>query len=86
MLLISCALPPLLQVHRWLTLRRHDGPPTISEVFGHLAFWSVLFEVAGPHLIRGATGDWRDVFAYSVGAVIALLWWRGENWMHTLAS
>ena len=76
LLLIPCALPPVLQVHRWLNLRRHDGAPTAPEVFGHLVFWSVLFEVIGPHLMRGVTGDWRDAIAYSVGAIGALVCWQ----------
>ena len=78
-LLIPCALPPLLQVHRWLKLRRHDAPPSLAEIAGHLVFWSLLFEFIGPHLMHGATGDWRDVAAYSVGAVAALMSWRGGD-------
>ena len=76
LLLIPCALPPLLQVYRWLKLRRDDRPPTAPEVFGHLVLWSVLFEIAGPHLMTGATGDWRDVAAYTVSAVVACVCWR----------
>jgi hypothetical protein len=86
LLLIPCALPPLLLLHRWLKLRRHDEAPTAAEVFGHLAFWSVLFEVAGPHMMRGVTGDWRDVIAYTVGAVIALIYWRGETIANAVPS
>jgi len=81
-LLIPCALPPLLLVHRWLNLRSHDGAPTAAEVFGHLAFWSVLFEVIGPHLIRRATGDPLDVLAYTIGAVLAWFWWQRKNLFH----
>lgn len=78
-LLIPCALPPLLMVHRWLRLRNHDRPPTIPEIAAHLAFWSVLFEAVGPHLIRHAVGDWLDVLAYAVGATVAGLWWHRER-------
>ena len=77
LLLIPCALPPLLQLHRWMKLRPHDRSPTAPEVFGHLFFWSLLFEVAGPHLMRGVTGDWRDAVAYAVGAVAAFGCWHG---------
>lgn len=75
LLLVPCALPPLLQAYRWLKLRTHDRHPTAAEVFGHLVFWSALFEWAGPHLMHGATGDWRDVLAYAVGGVIAFACW-----------
>jgi hypothetical protein len=75
-LLIPCALPPLLLVHRCLRLRSHDNAPTIGEIAGHLAFWSVLFEVIGPHFFRRATGDIRDVAAYAIGALISWAWWQ----------
>jgi hypothetical protein len=77
LLLIPCALPPLLQLHRWMKLRPHDRTPTAGEVFGHVLFWSLLFEVAGPHLMRGVTGDWRDAVAYTVGAAAAFGCWHG---------
>jgi hypothetical protein len=78
-LLIPCALPPLLLMHRWLGLRKHDSPPTALEVTAHVIGWSALFEWAGPHFMRGTTGDPWDVVAYCVGAVVALTWWRGER-------
>jgi hypothetical protein len=78
LLLIPCALPPLLQVQRWLKLRRHDGAPTVAEVLSHLALWSVLFEIIGPHLMH-VTGDWRDVLAYAVGALAACAWWQATD-------
>jgi hypothetical protein len=86
LLLIPCALPPLLQVHRWLKWRRHDRPPTVAEVAGHLVLWSVLFEVAGPYLMRGATGDWRDVIAYTIGAAASLVCWRSGSVVGPLLS
>lgn len=79
LLLIPCALPPLLQLHRWLRLRDHDRMPTTGEIAGHLVFWSVLFEGAGPHMMRGVTGDWGDVLAYTIGALVAIVWWRGPR-------
>jgi hypothetical protein len=75
LLLIPCALPLLLQAQRWLKLRQHDDAPTAGEVFGHLALWSVLFELLGPHFMR-VTGDWRDVLAYTVGGVGAYACWQ----------
>ena len=76
LLLIPCALPPLLLIHRWLGLRKHDAAPTRLEIFAHVIAWSLLFEAIGPHLIRGTTGDPWDVAAYSLGAVAAMLWWH----------
>ncbi len=79
LLLIPCALPPLLQLYRWLKLREHDRKPSTAEIFGHLIFWSALFEWAGPHLTRGVTGDWHDVLAYTVGGVMALMCWHAKE-------
>jgi hypothetical protein len=76
LLLIPCALPPLLLLQRWLGLRLHDRPPTPSEIALNLAVWSILFEVIGPHLFPWAVGDPWDVAAYVVGGVMAGLWWR----------
>ena len=78
LLLIPCALPPLLAVHRALGLRRHDGPPTVWEIAGHLVFWSVLFEWIGPHLVPRASGDPWDVVAYTIGAAVAAVWWHRD--------
>jgi hypothetical protein len=76
LLLIPCALPPLLWMHRLLKLRGHDAPPSAAEIGLHLAFWSLLFEWWGPHLFRHATGDWLDVAAYVVGGIAAWGWWN----------
>ena len=75
-LLIPCALPPMLQVHRWLDLRTHDLAPTGGEILGHLAVWSVWFEWIGPHWMRHVTGDPLDVLAYAIGALMAGAWWH----------
>jgi len=80
--LIPCALPPLLLAHRWLGLRRHDEPPTFWEVAAHLAGWSILFEVIGPHIMR-TTGDPLDAAAYTVGAGVGLIWWRAAPFQWT---
>ena len=76
LLLIPCALPPLLLLQRRLRLRSHDQMPTWGEVALYLLVWSVLFEVVGPHLLRRATGDPWDVAAYVVGGTVAGLWWN----------
>ncbi|HEY0456626.1 MAG TPA: hypothetical protein VGE41_09650 [Verrucomicrobiae bacterium] len=75
-LLIPCALPPLLGLHRWLKLRSHDAPPTRGEVGLHLLFWSILFEWIGPHIFPHTTGDIWDVVAYTAGGVLAWFWWN----------
>ncbi len=79
-LLIPSALPSLLLLHRWLGLRSHDGAPSVWEIATHVAGWSVLFEVIGPHLVRRATGDVWDVLAYALGAAAGWLWWR-RDWL-----
>jgi hypothetical protein len=76
LLLIPCALPPLLWVHWRLRLRPHYRPPTFLEICLHLLIWSVLFEVIGPRIVRHATGDIWDVAAYVVGGLLAGLWWN----------
>jgi hypothetical protein len=79
LLLIPCALPPLLLMHRSLKLRVHDAPPTLIEIAVHLIAWSILFEWIGPHLMARATGDLADIAAYGVGALFAALWWQRER-------
>jgi len=78
-LLIPCALPPLLLLQRWLGLRPEAQPPTVREITLYFAVWAILFEVIGPHLMRRATGDPWDVIAYLAGAVLAALWWNRER-------
>ena len=78
LLLIPCALPPLLLLHRWLGLRSHDGPPTAGEVAAHWLGWSILFEAIGPRIMR-TTGDPWDVAAYAAGALGAYAWWANPR-------
>jgi hypothetical protein len=79
-LLIPCALPPLLLAQRWLRLRRHDSMPEAGELLLNWVIWSILFEVIGPHIMRGVTGDPWDVVAYFVGGILAWLWWHRWEW------
>ncbi len=79
-LLIPCALPPLLLTERWLGLRRHDLLPEAGEIFLNWVVWSILFEVIGPHIMR-TTGDPWDVVAYAVGGMVAWLWWHRRDWI-----
>jgi hypothetical protein len=75
-LLIPCALPPLLLLHRWFGWRKADLFPTFGEIAAHLVGWSILFEWIGPHIMHHTIGDPWDVVAYTVGAVLAFCWWR----------
>ena len=77
-LLIPCALPPVLLAHRWLGIRPAGAMPTVGEIAAHWAGWSVLFEVIGPHIMR-TTGDPWDVAAYAGGAVVAAFWWHWQG-------
>jgi hypothetical protein len=76
MLLIPAALPVLLLMQRWLQLRTTDAPPTWGEIALYTTFWSIVFEIVGPHLMRQATGDPWDVVVYYVGGIGAGLWWN----------
>lgn len=75
LLLIPCALPLVLWVQRLLGLRTHDLPPTVFEIFSHLALWSVLFEGIGPRVLN-VTGDPLDVLVYFIGGAFAAIWWN----------
>ena len=76
LLLIPCALPPLLLLHRKLGLRSSDVMPRIGEIALHTIVWIVVCELIGPSLWRG-TADWLDVAAYITGATVAgWLWTR----------
>lgn len=79
-LLIPCALPVVLFLHRRFGLRPHDRPPGSGEIAAHLAGWALLFEFVGPLLMRHTTGDPWDVLAYVVGGLLSWMWWwRGSG-------
>jgi hypothetical protein len=75
LLLIPCALPPLLWLHRALGLRNHDAPPTLLEIAAHWFVWSIVCEWIGPAFLPRTADAW-DVFAYAAGAITAALWWQ----------
>ena len=76
LLLIPAALPLVLWLQRKLAWRDHDEAPRWSEIALHLGVWGCIAEVAGPQLVAHATADWRDLVAYTVGAIVAGLWWQ----------
>lgn len=84
LLLIPCALPPILWLHLQFGLRSHDHPPTGLEITSHLIFWSALFEWLGPKFVAHTTADPLDVVAYLVGAVLAGVWWQ-HDWRTVLS-
>lgn len=77
LLLIPAALPFALWVQRRLGARLHDRWPRWREIGLHLVVWSFTAEALMPQLTARATGDWRDVVAYAVGAAAAGCWWTG---------
>ena len=54
----------------------NDGAPRWREIALHLAVWSLVAEGVMPHVLRHVTGDWRDVVAYTAGALVAGCWWH----------
>jgi len=76
LLLIPAALPLVLWVQRKLGWRDHHRAPEAKEITLHLIVWGLIAEVAGPFLFAHATGDWRDLIAYIVGATFAGFWWQ----------
>ncbi len=79
---IPCALPPVLWLHRLLALRPAQALPTPGEITFHLVLWSVFCEYIGPRYFMPQSGaDWRDVTAYTFGALVAALWWHRHRWL-----
>jgi hypothetical protein len=76
LLLIPCAIPPLLLIQRLLRLRSHDEMPDAGEIIFCLSLWTILFEWIGPRFVPGTTADPWDALAYAVGAIIAFFWWH----------
>jgi hypothetical protein len=79
--LIPAALPLMLWVHRRLGLRTHDEPPRAGEILLHLLVWTFIAECAGPFLTNRGTADWADVAAYSAGAAVCYVFWRGRKFL-----
>ena len=86
LLVIPCALPPLLLLHRRLRLRHADAPPTASEVAVHALVWSVFFEVLAPLFVRAARADAWDVAAYCAGGLCSWLVWNRAALASTISA
>lgn len=76
LLVIPCALPPMLLLHRLLGLRRTDAPPQAGEVALHVCVWSIFFEALAPLVVRSARADLWDVFAYCAGGLASWAFWN----------
>jgi ubiquinone/menaquinone biosynthesis C-methylase UbiE len=74
-LFIPAALPLMLWVYRRLGLRAHDRFPDWPEIGLHFVVWSIAAEGVAPFFFKSAVGDWWDIAAYAVGAVVAGGWW-----------
>lgn len=81
---IPCALPPVLGLHKVLDLRAPQAIPTCGEIIFHLLLWSVFCEYIGPRFMPHSGSDWRDLVAYSAGALVAGLWWHRHRWLPLL--
>ena len=78
-------VPIMLFVQRKLGLRDGDDSPRPSEIVIPLIVWSWVFEIILPRtglLGRLCVGDYRDVFYYSLGALVSGVfwqWWYGRQ-------
>lgn len=72
-------VPIMLFMMRKIRLRKDDAPPRANEILIPLLMWSWVFEAYLPfskafrHL---ATSDYMDIFAYTVGAFLAAMFWK----------
>lgn len=71
-------LPMILQVQRWLRIRRDDGYPRAWEIAQHWAIFSIMFEIVLPRFpatFHTVADPW-DVVAYLLGGLTAWGCWR----------
>jgi hypothetical protein len=76
LLLVACALPPVLWLNGRLGWREPGTTPSAKEVCFHLAVWSTAFEFLAPRLWARATADPLDVLAYWAGGLLAWAFWN----------
>ena len=66
--------PRIEQAFLPASLELQATPPS---PIGRWLLWSLLFEVAGPHLASHSTGDPLDVLCYWIGGLLAWGAWSG---------
>lgn len=76
LLLVPAALAPFLWARQKLGLRRAMNAPTWREIVVLTLLASIVFEGLGPKFVGHSVGDWRDVFVYWLGALVAGAWWN----------
>ena len=72
-------VPIMLYFLRRLHLRTDDAPPQSYEILIPLFLWSLLFELWLPYtpLLQGrAISDHTDLLFYTLGALLASLFWK----------
>jgi hypothetical protein len=72
-------VPIMLFAQRGMRLRDGDYPPLAHEVLIPLVLWSVIFEIVLPRfeLFKDlCVADYMDIFYYSLGTLIAAIFWR----------
>jgi hypothetical protein len=77
LLCIPFCVPIMLWLLRISKLRPDNAPPALHEIAIPLIAWSVLFEILLPGQPGfNAVADYRDIFWYTLGALIASRWWH----------
>jgi hypothetical protein len=72
-------VPIMLFFLKKVHLRNDDNPPALYEILIPLICWSWMFEVwlPGTTFFRKVSfSDYRDIFCYSLGALIAGVFWQ----------
>lgn len=68
--LMPCAFPAWCWMCESLGLRGRSRKVRWLEIALLLGFWSLLFEVLGPKILHHGVADFRDVIAYTAGAIL----------------
>jgi hypothetical protein len=69
----------MLFIMRKIGLRTDDLPPQVYEIVIPLIIWSWVFEAFLPHVgffKKLATSDHVDIFWYTLGGVLASIFWK----------
>ena len=76
---IPFCVPIMLWMMRITRARRHDLPPTPSEIMIPLLIWSFAFELVFPNFgpfVGRTIADPNDILCYAIGACFAAFFWR----------